>query len=412
MPSPRFSLPICLCLATLLVSCDDRGVREQIDERLHIQEKLPAVEAEAYGSFSPVPDIVAERVSYATAYDLRVPAIVYRRGDRKRNRGPAIVIVNGHGGDKSTWYAYWAGILYARAGAVVLTYDPIGEFERNHLRQSNTSQHDQLLQPEEMGRRLSGLMVDDVRGAVSYLLRRKDVDHRRIAVLGYSMGSFVAALACSVDLRIHACVLTGGGDLDGPGGYWDSSSKKMCHAIPYRSLQFLGDRGAILYALNAQRGRTLVWNGSDDEVVDISHHGQTFFADLRQRTLALPGVRKKSVFEYGFVPGGGHGPYFLTKPVALWLEKALNFPNWTETDIEGMPETRISEWAAAQGLSVKSLSDAKNEGGILALGNSVPAVNRDLLHALPDSVWDSERRRYQYETWVERAEAAVRGHAP
>ncbi len=412
MPSPRFSLLVCLCLAALLISCDDRSVREQIDEKLRISQKLPAVEAEGYGSFSPAPGVIADRVSYATGYDLRVPAIVYHPADRKRNRGPAMVIVNGHGGDKSSWYAYWAGIFYARAGAVVLTYDPIGEFERNHLRQSNTSQHDQLLQPEEMSRRLSGLMVEDVQAAVSYLLRRKDVDHHRIAVLGYSMGSFVTALACAVDSRIHACVLTGGGDLDGPGGYWDSSSKKMCHAIPYRSLQFLGDRGPVLYALNAQRGRTLVWNGTDDEVVDIPHHGQAFFADLHQRTLGLPGVPSKSVFEYGFTPGGGHGPYFLTKPVALWLDKVIKFPNLTEAEIQAMPETRVADWATAQGLSVKSLTDLKNEGGVLALGNPVPSVNRDLLHALPDSVWDSERRRYQYETWVERAEAAVRGHAP
>lgn len=397
----------------LPVSCDDRGLREQIDETLHIPQKLPAVEAKKYGDFTPVPGIIAERVSYATTYDLRVPAIVYRQAAEKGSRHPAIVIVNGHGGDKSSWYAYWAGILYARAGAVVLTYDPIGEFERNHLRQSNSSQHDQLLQPEqEMGRRLSGLMVDDLRQAVSYLLRRKDVDHRRIAVLSYSMGSFVAALACSVDLRIHACVLTGGGDLDGPGGYWDTSTKKMCHAIPYRSLQFLGDRGAALYALNAQRGPTLVWNGSADQVVDIPHHSEAFFADLHQRTLALPGVHQKNVFEYGFTPDGGHRPYFLTKPVALWLEKELNFPNLTEAEIRSMPETRISDWASANHLGMKPLADLQNEGGTLALGVNVPAINRDLLHALPDSVWDSKRHRYQYETWVERAEAAVRGHVP
>jgi len=44
---------------------------------------------------------------------------------------PGLIVVNGHGGDKYSWYAFYAGILYARAGTVVVTYDPIGEGERN-----------------------------------------------------------------------------------------------------------------------------------------------------------------------------------------------------------------------------------------------------------------------------------------
>ena len=345
--------------------------------------------------------MVADRVSYATAYNLRVPAIVYHPSDPKVRRRPALIIVNGHGGDKSSWYAYWAGILYARAGAVVLTYDPIGEFERNHLRESGTNQHDEFLPPAEMGRRLSGLMVDDVRQGVSYLRSRKDVDRGRIAILGYSMGSFVSALACAVETRAHACVLVGGGDLDGPGGYWDSGLKQMCQAIPYRSLSFLGDRGAVLFQLSPQ---TLIWNGSADTVVDIPNHGPAFFGAMK--------AQSNNAFEYGFTPGGGHRPYFLTKPVALWLEKKLDFPNLPESEIEAMPETHIATWAADHHLAGAGLRDEQNEGGTEALGNSIPAVPRDLLHALPESVWEENQHRYVYETWAERAETSVRVAAP
>src|SRR5215468_10265421 len=76
------------------------------------------------------------------------------------------------------------------------------------------------------------------------------VDSKRIGALGYSMGSFVLSLTCAVDDRIHACVLAGGGNLDGPGGYWDGS-KPMCQGIPYESLSFLGDRAAVIYTLHA-----------------------------------------------------------------------------------------------------------------------------------------------------------------
>ncbi|MFL6414801.1 MAG: alpha/beta hydrolase family protein [Bryobacteraceae bacterium] len=387
------------------------ALREQIRSTLHVSQTLPRPEEKMYGSFSPAAGVESDRVSYATAYSLRVPAIVYHPAERKRMRRPALVIVNGHGGDKSSWYAYWAGILYARAGAVVLTYDPIGEFERNHLRESGTSQHDSYIAPDDMGRRLGGLMVEDVMAGVHYLRRRKDVDKSRIAVLGYSMGSFIASVACAADDHVKSCVLVGGGDLDGPGGYWDSSNRKMCQAIPYQSLKVLGDRGPVIYALQARNGPALIWNGTADTVVDIPHHGPDFFKDLQARTVDLLG-HSKHVFESGFSPGGGHRPYFVTKPVAVWLAKALKFPNWSADRIGGMPETRISDWAARNGLVSNSFKNETGEGGTLAVGNDIPAVNRDLLHALPEAVWTSARERYIYETWVDRAKAAIRSAAP
>jgi hypothetical protein len=46
-------------------------------------------------------------------------------------RIPAFIVVNGHGGDKYSWYAWFTGITYARAGAAVLTYDQAGEGEQS-----------------------------------------------------------------------------------------------------------------------------------------------------------------------------------------------------------------------------------------------------------------------------------------
>lgn len=389
-----------------------QDIREKIATTLHVPQPLPALEAKPYDHFSPATGVTADRVSYATDYGLRVPAIVYHPAGATILQHPALVVVNGHGGDKSSWYAYWAGILYARAGAVVLTYDPIGEYERNALRQSNSLQHDEIIPPDDMGRRMGGLMVTDVMQAVNYLASRRDVDPKRIAVMGYSMGSFISSIACAIETRIHACVLTGGGDLDGPGGYWDNS-RKMCQAIPYQSLKFLGDRGATIFALNAKRGPTLVFNGSADEVVDIPHHGEDFFADLRKRTVAELGT-SKDVFDYQFAPEGGHRPYFLTKSVALWLEDKLKFPDWTRKQIQAMPETHIRDWAAAHHLNPpgSSVTSEHGEGGTMALGIDMPAVPRAELHAIPESVWDFDRDRYVYETWVERAKAAIGSGAP
>ena len=407
-------LTVCVALAGFALGAahpDWDDLRAQIRKTLHVPDPLPKLEDKYYGQFSPAPGIAADRVSYATDYGLRVPAIVYHPGGPSISKHPALIIVNGHGGDKSSWYAYYAGILYGRAGAVVLTYDPIGEFERNRERASNTGQHDQLINPEDMGRRMGGLMVTDILQAAAYLAARKDVDSKHIAVLGYSMGSVISSLACAIDTDLHACVLVGGGDLDGPGGYWDSSSKKMCQAIPYQSLKFIGDRGAVLYALNAKRGPTLVWNGSADTVVAIPTHSESFFADLRKRTAAQLGSSKE-LFDFGFTPSGGHRPYFLTRPVALWLQKQLKFPAWSSKSIDAMPEVKISEWAAKNNVQARSLASMENEGGTMALAADVPAVPRENLHAIPDAVWQSNLNSYIYETWLERAQVAIRAGAP
>jgi dienelactone hydrolase len=372
----RYSLFLLFAISVFAAAKPDwEALRQQIGQTLHIPDPLPKLSEKMYGRFSPTKDVSADRVSFETDDRLRVPAIVYHQAGATIAQHPALVIVNGHGGDKSSAYAYQAGILYARAGAIVLTYDPIGEFERNWQKQSATRQHDTLLTPDDMARRLAGLMITDILQAARYLAGRTDVDPKNIAVIGYSMGSFISSIACALDTSIRACVLVGGGDLDGPGGYWDSSAA-MCQGIPYRSLAFLGDRGPMIYALNAKRGYTLVYNGSADTVVDIPHHGADFFANLRQQTIALLGG-KKDVFEYQFFPGGGHDPYFLTKPVALWLNEKLKLPNWTRKQLQTM-----------------------------VFGADLPVIPRADLRAIPDAVWDADQDSYVYESWRTRAQAA------
>jgi dienelactone hydrolase len=396
-----------LILVFLAAAVTRSEERRKIKSTLFVPDPLPLLRTETYGQFEPASGVVAERVSYATAYGLRVPAILYRPKQALAARMPGLIVVNGHGGDKYSWYAFYAGILYARAGAAVLTYDPIGEGERNSQRKSGTRQHDRNVDPPEMARRMGGLMITDIMQAVSCLSERRDVDAGRLAAMGYSMGSFVLGLTCAVDTRLNACVLVGGGNLDGPGGYWDSSNKKMCQAIPYQSLMFLGDRGAVLYDLHAARGGTLILNGSDDDVVSIPNMGTAFFEDLRRRTIALHGS-DHNVFDFAFESGAGHRPYFLTRPAALWLEKRLKFPNWTPDSIAKMPETHISEWAAKHNVFMDKLYATElREGGTRALGSDIPAVPHDLLNSLPLERWERDKDNYIYETWLKEAKKAL-----
>src|SRR5260370_7064761 len=90
-----------------------------------------------------------------------------------------------------------------------------------------------------MARRMSGLMITDVMQAVSYLSQRPEVDASRIGAMGYSMGSFVLSLACAGETRLRSCVRVGGGNIDGPGEYWDRHHP-MGQGITSRSCSFPG----------------------------------------------------------------------------------------------------------------------------------------------------------------------------
>ena len=394
---------------TPVTAAQEQQWRRQICENFFVPDPLPALDAGTHRCFTPAPGVKAEGVTYRTQFGLRVPAILYLPDPMPQTgKIPAFIVIHGHGGDKYCWYSYYTGILFARGGCAVLTYDPVGEGERNKDRQSGTRAHDAIRGDARVARHLAGLMITDVRQAVSYLGQRPEVDERRIAAGGYSMGSFVLALAGAVEPRLRACVLVGGGNLDGPEGYWDNSNKQMCQALPYRSLGFLGDRPAVIYALHAYRGPTLIFNGLGDTVVAMPKTGEPFFKELRDRVVQLHG-RPADVFETGFAPtDAGHRPYFVTRPVVQWLERRIDFPNWTGGTIRAMAESRISEWAQKNGVLIDRLyATDDREGGTMALGEGIPGYTRDRLNVLSPEEWESQKEDFTLENWLESAKKNI-----
>ncbi len=389
----------------------EQAWRDGIRAALFVPSPLPDLAARDHGSFSPEPGVIVDRVTYASQFGLRIPALVYRPAEAT-GRAPALIIVNGHGGDKLSWYAFYSGILYARAGAVVLTYDPAGEAERNHSHRHGTRSHDKVEPPDELGQRVGGLMVTDLLQAVSYLSQRPDVDPARIGAAGYSMGSFILALAGAVETRLKACVLAGGGNLDGPGGYWDTS-KPMCQGLPYRALAFLGDRPAVLYALHASRGPTLIYNGTEDTTVAVPRLGAAHLRDVRARAARLRGS-DGGLFDTGFEEGAGHRPWFVTRPVALWLERHLDFPRWTAESIAALPETHIGRWARENFVGMDTrYSSEHREGGTRALGTGIPVPKAEQLAVFTSEEWTRHRDLLIHESWLERARTQLaRPQAP
>jgi len=392
--------------ATTVSTSQLNSWREQIRSTLFISNPPPALSPQSYGTFSPAPGVIAEKVTYGTEYGMRIPAVLYLP-EHPTGKIPALVVVNGHGGDKYSWYSFYTGILYARAGGAVLTYDPIGEGERNAQRKSGTRAHDRVVNAPSYPQHLSGLMITDVMQGVSYLSQRPEIDTKRIGILGYSMGSFVSALTGAADTRIRIVVLSGGGDLDGPDGYWDNSTKTMCQSIPWKSLSVLGDRPAVVFALNEMRGPTYIINGSEDTAVDIPHHLEPFFEELRHRVVAITGT-PTNIFETYFVPNVNHRPNWVTRPAALWIQSKLDFPNWTPKQIEALPVTHISEWAQKNNVDMdKGYIQEEREGGVMALRDDVPNVPRRNLNVLSDERWEKQKDSFIYETFVQHVLAEV-----
>jgi Alpha/beta hydrolase family len=380
--------------------------RQQIRQQLFIPDTLPPLQAKIWSTFSPTTGVIADRVTYQTADGMLVPAIVYRPA-RALGKVPGIVIVNGHGGDKFSWYAFYSGMMFAQAGAMVVTYDPIGEGERNVDRKSRAGSHDKIVDAPDWGQHLAGLMQMDVMQAVSYLISQREVDPKRIAVVGYSMGAFISGITGAIDTRIHAVLLSGGGVYDGPGGYFDVNLLP-CQSPPYKSLSVLGDRGAVLFALNAARGPMLIMNGGNDTVMDIPHHPPEWFESVRQRAIALRGT-DKDMFTTIFYPGISHRTSWVDRDGVTWLDQQLQFPNWTPAAIAHMYTTHISTWAKANNVDISSSYMREDrEGGLDALGTYLPGIKREDLMVLPDADWQALKDRLTYEAWAAKTLAAVK----
>jgi hypothetical protein len=186
----------------------------------------------------------------------------------------------------------------------------------------------------------------------------------------------------------------------------------MCQSLPYQSLRYLGDRPALIYALQADRGPALIWNGRED-ICNIKNTQEPFFDDLRERAavlLAPDSPKQSNIFTYGFTPApASHRPYFITKPPVLWLHKQIGFPNWTEAQIAAMPETHIMDWAAQTGYPIDRLyATEEREGGAMAIGTGVPPISRDQLDVFTPEEWETVKDSFTFDAWLKKIGATTR----
>ena len=92
----------------------------------------------------------------------------------------------------------------------------------------------------------------DVRLGLRYLGARPEVDAKRLALLGYSMGSFISVVIAADDPAVRALVLAAGGDL--PEGTPFSGIARMV-ADPLRAIRAF--EGRPLLMVHGKRDRTV-----------------------------------------------------------------------------------------------------------------------------------------------------------
>jgi cephalosporin-C deacetylase-like acetyl esterase len=162
-----------------------------------------------------------ENLLYQSAPNLWVPANLYLPSGPGPH--PAVLSPCGHYEISRHHPDYQrAYILLARAGFVVLAYDPTGQGERRQYWDPVTkTQQDKLRSVDEhslsghllllLGQSLTGYLVRDGMRGIDYLLTRPEVDPQRIACAGHSGGGTMTMFLAQVEPRLRCVVINEGG---------------------------------------------------------------------------------------------------------------------------------------------------------------------------------------------------------
>lgn len=230
-----------------------------------------------------------ERIRYASVDDWQIDAL-FTSPLRHEDKTPPPLVVHVHGGPSSAYVDSWGGWtqLLASAGFAVLEPNIRGSQGRG------TAFSDAVV--GDMG----GKDFQDILRGIDYLIQRGLVDARRLGIIGWSYGGFMAAWAVTQTDRFKAAIMGA--------GVCDYQNFHAQTNIPEWDRRFIGanilehpaayhERSAITYAARVTTP-TLILHGEKDECVPVSQ-AYTFHRALNER-----GVPTELVI----YPREGHGP--------------------------------------------------------------------------------------------------------
>lgn len=153
-------------------------------------------------------DYTVENVIFESRPGFLVTANLYRSKGAATGKRAAILCPIGHylREGKTAADVQARCIQLARMGFVVLTYDAIGQGERNI---SGNIHHEAGYALLPLGQTIAGWMVWDSMRGIDYLLTLPDVDPERIGVTGNSGGGLNTLFTAALDDRVRAAVVVG-----------------------------------------------------------------------------------------------------------------------------------------------------------------------------------------------------------
>ena len=328
------------------VNTEDRSLHQFLWERCGLPRERSPLHARIVGTVE-LEDARIEKLVYDAEPGSSVTAHLYvPKG--LRAPAPALVMANGHGGSKSSFFNQYAGQLYAKAGVVVLTSDTIGEEERDQEGRLGYRGHDKVAQEaHRLGRPTVGKMVWDLMRGIDYLEERPDlVDPGRIGVGGHSLGAMVGAYLAALDDRIHLALLAAM-------YFHRSEAKGFCLFGMYRHIEERLDYPQLL-AMAAPHCATLMLAGSDDPICGDNYVFRNGFLQnyaITRELFARAGASDhldRQVYE-----NQAHRPYQLCREAVLWVEEHIGLPNWSRDDVLGLHTVRLGDWTRDNGVTME-----------------------------------------------------------
>ncbi|MEO5583098.1 MAG: alpha/beta hydrolase family protein [Saprospiraceae bacterium] len=276
-------------------------------------------------------DYTTERFEFFNGVDAIVPGIVLIPKNIK-GKTPAVLYHHYHGGEyahgkdelfQSKLIPYGPGIELVKAGYIVLCIDAYAFGERSGKGPDGPKEKGQT---EEFtwsklntwkGRSLWGMMVRDDLMALDYLAGRPEVDVKRIATIGLSLGCFrsfyVAALDDRIKVTVPVSCITRNADLIRDGSLYRHG---IYYYVPGLLKYF--DTESIMACIAPRALLNL--SGADDLLEPLT--GQRYINEALEKVYKTVGASNQ--FQYKIYEGVGHEwNADMWKRTMEWLKEKL-----------------------------------------------------------------------------------------
>ena len=282
-----------------------------------------------------------------------IPAFLLR--PRTARQAPAVLVIPGHGrgiietAGMVPSYQHGSALALARAGFIVLSPELRGF---GYLEERLHADHIQLAREAlRNGTSYHALVIEDLRLALTLLLNDVDVDARRVAVTGCSLGGDLSLTLGALDLRVAAVVAQGlcswrGAPGTRPSAEEDGSafSHDMCSLIPGEAAVARYEDRFLLMCPRP----FAIFNGRRD--VGKMREDESWLLSLLRRTYRLEDASERFDFE---LLSGGHEYYvgpairFLRRHFRLLEERPeVNADGGIDTARQAAEQSRLGDTIA------------------------------------------------------------------